>query len=432
MLAKKLLHARRWTHKYAEALVSFQNKSGGSGTRCVEELLEATGRPGVDTIHRDLKQRGVVLTDAHRGALLFGFGLDTAAEWRGCDPDLEETFNFFKTILPPSSASPSLFTQIFNFASYTSSLDLCCKALTILFTSHRSTGYRSFIHATLHLCDEIGGEKAFTTAFRVTSLMREHDISIDPQTTRMFLVAVGHGGDTLSIQKGIEELETFPFMRDMLRRSPQFYTAILQGYVKLGEKIDFETVDGVFMMMEEEGVAVSLDHYAQYVRLCMVKGEKERGIRVLEDALGISQTSKEESNRFEVVSLLFYTHFGMLDSAECSITRAAADGKLESSPDILLATLSHLSSISLSPPFDLIGVQIHHQHHASWRRTRTAFLEYYSCMGDLVQVDLLLNEIYTDNLYSLTPARQKSQYRKLFDCACVKARELSEKRNEGI
>eukprot|EP00754_Rhynchopus_humris_P023979 Rhum_TRINITY_DN14855_c1_g1::Rhum_TRINITY_DN14855_c1_g1_i1::g.122519::m.122519 len=413
---------------YPATLVACQSRlaadpeSGG-----VNELFGASGRPDAVVVYSDLCADGVRLSDASRADILLAYALDLRADHPhppagGTAPVPTPLKNFFAHLLEGApQQTPLLFAQYLEVARAYGCLEVTGQVLRQAFTTyHGRVSSRDLLHTACQLCRELGSaaveaggggggsskeEKPWTYALSFIGLAKEHAMPIDHQTVGLFFQAVAASGDLDVIERGAELLKSYPYIGKMLRRSPQYYEALLGAYACVGDRRDaLDLCDALLDGgMEECGVEPTLAHYERLLLLCAAAGYESRGDKVMEDALAVPQNSREESCRFEAACISFLSACGRHGDAARAIGRADADGSLDASPPLAAAALRHLASAApelLGHEGVAAGLSLTERLEASYRRSspaafaplRPLFLGAYCALGGVRGAEPLLDE----------------------------------------
>eukprot|EP01060_Flectonema_neradi_P038652 TRINITY_DN8189_c2_g1_i1.p1 TRINITY_DN8189_c2_g1~~TRINITY_DN8189_c2_g1_i1.p1 ORF type:complete len:437 (+),score=73.84 TRINITY_DN8189_c2_g1_i1:48-1358(+) len=393
---------RRWIHRYAEALVSYQN---GRGTERISDLVDAEDSPGVIVIYEDLKDRNISLTDSGKAELLRSSGHDKL-----------HFGDNFSVLAAPNGPSQLLFSECLHLASYHNNLDVVSQILLLAFTTFKDhTSPRNILQQGLKQCERMGRDSSLRTmepwvyATRWLEQAADH-LRVDHTTIRSYLAAAGTSQDAVIIQDAIDKLSNLPQVGGLLRRSSHYYGSCLKAYSYLPSPSVYDYVEGVFSEMESHGIEPTLEHYEMFLRICTKNGDLHRAESVLESALQVDQASKDEVNRFEAALISFYSSFNRHEDVQCGIERADSDGKLQEVPEIAKATLEHFLKQSregkVLPCSPDLLVSLEHSYRRKkevWKELRYLFLELYISIGLVPQAEVIFDDFYVERLCTFEP-----------------------------
>ena len=321
-------------------------------------------------------------------------------------------------------------------------------------TYHGRVSSRDLLHTACQLCRELGSaateggggrdgedKKPWAYALSFIGLAKEHAMPIDHQTVGLFFQAAAASGDLEVVERGAELLKSYPYIGKMLRRSPQYYEALLGAYACVGDRRDgLDLCDALLDGgMEEFGVEPTLAHYEKLLLLCASAGYEARGDRLMEAALAVPQNSREESNRFEAACISFLSACGRHGDAARAIGRADADGSLDTSPPLAAAALRHLASAApelLGHEGVAAGLSLAERLEASYRRSsssspdsfaplRPLFLGAYCALGGVRGAEPLLDEARNralDGLVGGEPLAHQGHLKTLYERAGLRWR----------
>ena len=393
---------RRWTHRYAEALVSYQN---GNQAEKLSDLIDAQDSPGVLVIYRDLRDRNIGLSDSGKAELL-----------RSSGHQIGSYGDHFTTLAAPTGPSQLLFSECLNIASYHNNLEMLSSVIALSLTTFKEhTSPRTILQESLKQCERMGQDNTlrqkepWVYATRWIEQAAEH-LRVDHKTIRSYLAVIGTSRDPIIIQNAIEKLLQLPHVGGLLRRSSHYYGSCLQAYSYLSSPAVYDYVDNVFSDMDSQGIEPTLEHYEMYLRICTSNNDLSRAESVLENALQVDQASKDEVNKFEAAVISFYSAFDKQEDVQCGIERAESDGKLEEVPEIARAALQHFlkqsregKPLSCSPQLIISLEAAYRKKERVWRDIRYLFLDVYIAAGLVSQAETIFDSFYTERMCTFEP-----------------------------